>query len=35
MKWTAVHKRLWRGLVAVLLSLILLVGIGMVYRTAA
>jgi pimeloyl-ACP methyl ester carboxylesterase len=34
MKWAAVRKRLWRGLVAVLL-LILLVGIGMVYQTTA
>jgi hypothetical protein len=35
MKWAAVRKRLWRGLVAVLLLLILLVGIGMVYQSTA
>ncbi len=35
MKWAAVRKRLWRGLVAVLLLLILLMGIGMVYQTTA
>lgn len=35
MKWAAVRKRLWRGLAAVLLLLILLVGIGVVYQTTA
>lgn len=35
MKWAILRKRVWRGLVAALVMLILLVGIGMVYQTSA
>lgn len=33
MKWTVVRKRIWRGLVTVLMMLVLLVSIGVVYQT--
>jgi pimeloyl-ACP methyl ester carboxylesterase len=35
MKWAILRKRVWRGLVAVLVMLILLIGIGIVYQTGA